>query len=79
MDNMTIKDIEEFKRNAIDILRENSQYATAKATEEAFDLLIEQKKTINAWNRILETAPLFYLQHKPSSIEEALERLKQDT
>lgn len=78
MNNMTIKDIEEYKRNAIEILRENSQYATAKVTEEAFDLLIEQKKTIDIWNKILETAPLFYLQHKPSSIEEALELLKQD-
>lgn len=78
MDNMTIEDIEEYKKNAIEILRKNSQYATAKATEEAFDLLIEQTRTTNAWNKILETAPLFYLQHKPSSIEEALERLKQD-
>ena len=79
MTNMTIKDIEEYKKNAIEILRENHQYATAKATEEAFDLLIEQKKTINAWNKILETTPLFYLQHKPSSIQEALERLKSTT
>ena len=48
MDNMTIEDIEEFKRNAIDILRKNTQYATAKATEEAFDLLIWFKKAANA-------------------------------
>ena len=33
MDNMTIEDMKEYKRNAIDILRKNSQYATAKATE----------------------------------------------
>lgn len=37
---MTIEDLKEYKRNAIEILEKNSQYATAKATEEAFDLLI---------------------------------------
>ena len=37
---MTIEDIKEYKRNAVDILRKNSQYATAKATEEAFDILL---------------------------------------
>ena len=41
---MTIEDIKEYKRNAIEILRKNSQYATAKATEEAFDLLIWQEE-----------------------------------
>lgn len=40
MTNMTIEDIEEYKKNAIEILRKNSQYATAKATEEAFDTFI---------------------------------------
>ena len=38
--NMTIEDIREYKRNAVDILRKNSQYATAKATEKAFDVLV---------------------------------------
>ena len=42
--NMTIENIKEFKRNAIEILRKNSQYATAKATETAFDLLIWTKE-----------------------------------
>lgn len=37
---MTIEDIIEYKRNAIEILKKNSQYATAKATEEAFSALI---------------------------------------
>ena len=37
---MTIEDIIEYKTNAIKILRKNSQYATAKATEEAFEALI---------------------------------------
>ena len=43
--NMTVEDIQEYKRNAIEILRKNSQYATAKATEEAFDLLIWIEET----------------------------------
>ena len=38
--NMTIEDIKEYKDNAIKTLKRNSQYVTAKATEEAFDLLI---------------------------------------
>lgn len=50
MTNMTIKDIEEYKRNAIEILRENHQYATAKATEEAFDTLIWFEKALEVFN-----------------------------
>lgn len=42
---MTIEDIREYKKNAIEILKKNSQYATAKATEEAFDLLILFEET----------------------------------
>lgn len=38
--NMTIEDIEEYRRNAIEILRKNSQYATAKAVDIAFSALI---------------------------------------
>ena len=37
---MTIEDIKEYKRNAVEILKKNDQYATAKATEQAFDLLL---------------------------------------
>ena len=37
---MTIDDIREYKENAIVILEEESQYATAKAVEMAFDALI---------------------------------------
>lgn len=40
MSDMTIEDIKYYKENAIKILRDNTQYATAKATEEAFDALI---------------------------------------
>lgn len=52
MDNMTIEDMKEFKRNAIEILRRNSQYATAKATEKAFDTLIWFEETIEKFNSI---------------------------
>ena len=37
---ISIEDAKEYKRNAVEILRKNSQYATAKATETAFDALI---------------------------------------
>lgn len=40
MSDMTIEDIKYYKENAIKILRDNTQYATAKATEKAFDALI---------------------------------------
>lgn len=33
---MTIEDIREYKKNAVEILRKHDQYATAKAAEEAF-------------------------------------------
>lgn len=41
---MSIEDMKEYKRNAIDILKQNDQYAAAKAVEEAFDLLIGYKE-----------------------------------
>jgi hypothetical protein len=37
---MTIEDIKEYKRNAIKILEDNAQYATAKAVDLAFNALI---------------------------------------
>lgn len=52
MSNMTIEDIKEYKRNAIEILEKNSQYATAKAAEEAFDLLIWQEEIVEKFNNI---------------------------
>ena len=33
---MTIEDIREYKKNAVEILKKHDQYATAKAVEEAF-------------------------------------------
>ena len=49
---MTIEDIKEYKRNAIEILKKSSQYATAKATEEAFDALIWLTETVDKFNEI---------------------------
>lgn len=37
---MTIEDIREYKKNAVEILRKHDQYATAKAVEEAFGTMI---------------------------------------
>lgn len=63
---MTIEDIKEYKRNAIEILRNNYQYATAKATEEAFDTLIWLEETIEKFNSIPHTS--FFL--TPEEISE---------
>ena len=48
---MTIEDIKKYKRNAISILQRNSQYATAKATEEAFEALIAYTKLVDKYAR----------------------------
>ena len=37
---MTIEDIKEFTKNAVKILEHNSQYATARAVEQAFCALV---------------------------------------
>ena len=37
---MTIEDIREYQKNAIEILKKHDQYATAKAVEQAFSALI---------------------------------------
>ena len=37
---MTTEDIKEYKENAINTLKNNNQYATAKATRIAFDALL---------------------------------------
>ena len=63
---MTIEDLEEYKKNAVEILRKNSQYATAKATEEAFDLLI----CVEKFNSIPNTS--FFL--TPEEVSEILSK-----
>ena len=37
---MTIEDIKEYKKNAVTILEKNSQYATARAVEQAFSAMV---------------------------------------
>ena len=37
---MTFEDIEEYRENAIHILKKEDQYATAKAVDKAFDTLV---------------------------------------
>lgn len=37
---MTYEDIEEYRKNAAEILKRESQYATAKAVDRAFDALV---------------------------------------
>ena len=37
---MTLEDIKEYRKNAVDILEKNTQYATARAVEQAFGALI---------------------------------------
>ena len=48
---MTIEDAKEYKRNAVEVLRNNTQYATAKATEMAFDALIAVMKCSEVLNK----------------------------
>ena len=38
--NMTIEDMVEYRKNAVNILKKNDQYATAKAVEQSFSALI---------------------------------------
>lgn len=58
--NMTIEDIKEYKKNAVEILRKNSQYATAKATEEAFDALLYMNEVIEKFNACQNGYPIKY-------------------
>ena len=56
MQQYKIEDLKEFKRNALEILRRNSQYATATATEEAFDILIDLTKIQEKMDKYLNDA-----------------------
>ncbi len=38
--NMTIEDIKVYQTNAVSLLRANTQYATATATQQAFDIFL---------------------------------------
>lgn len=50
---MKLEDIVEYKNNAINVLEKNSQYATAKAAEMAFNALIYLEQ--NKWGVDLDT------------------------
>lgn len=63
MINMAIEDIKEYKRNAIEILEKNSQYATARATEKAFDTLIWFEETMEKINSIPYSYSENYFNH----------------
>lgn len=60
MNNMTIEDIKYYKENAIKILRKNTQYATAKATEEAFDALLYINEVVEKFNACQSGYPIRY-------------------
>ena len=47
----TIEDIKYFKKHAVEVLRENDQYATAKATEYAFNVLLGVCKGVEAFEK----------------------------
>ena len=53
---MKIEDIIEFERNAIEILKKNSQYATAKAVEIAFNALVTAGQIM--WERDIAVGQL---------------------
>lgn len=64
MDNMTIEELKEHKMNAIAILEEESEYKTAKATEEAFDLLIAYYEE---FDEISDTIDKYYIPSQKST------------
>lgn len=53
---MTIEDIREYNKNAVEILKKHDQYATAKAVEEAFMALVCLEQYI--WERDIALSQL---------------------
>ena len=53
----SIEDLEEYKKNACKILRNQTQYATARIVEELIDQEIMNRKIIEEWNKISEQFP----------------------
>lgn len=51
------EDLEEYKKNACKILRNQTQYATARIVEELIDQEIMKRKIIEEWNKISEQFP----------------------
>lgn len=51
---VSIEYLEECKRNACEILKSNTQFATAKIVEELIDQEIENRKIIEKFNSLYE-------------------------
>ena len=47
----TAEDIKYFKKRAVEVLRKNDQYATAKATEHAFNVLLAVCKGVEVFEK----------------------------
>jgi hypothetical protein len=58
LSNASIEDLEEYKKNACKILRNQTQYATAKIVEELINQEIMNRKIIEEWNKIYEQYPV---------------------
>ena len=52
LDTSSDQDLEEYKKNTCKILRENTQYATARVVENLFDKELEMRKLIRVLNTI---------------------------
>lgn len=66
---MTVEDIKEYRKNAVKILERNTQYATARAVEKAFDTLIWFEKALEKFNSIPS-------HHEVKLSEDAFDHLK---
>ena len=55
----SIEDLEEYKKNACEILRSKTQYATAKIVEELIDQEIKNRRIIEEWDKINEQLPRY--------------------
>ena len=53
----SIENLEEYKRNACEILRSNTQFATTRIVEELIDHEIENRKIIEKFNSFYEQFP----------------------
>ncbi len=54
----SVEDLEEYKKNACKILRNQMQCATAKIVEELIDQEIMNRKIIEEWNKIYKQYPV---------------------
>ena len=77
---MTIEDIREYNKNAVEILRKHDQYATAKAVEEAFMALACLEQYV--WERDVVLSQLeelgLGLGEKTDRVEALIDRDKEE-